>query len=168
MAGYRKLGRPTDQRRAMLRSLVTSFLKYGKIETTETRAKEARSLAEKMITLAKKCDLHSRRQVLAFVQEEAVVKKITELAAEAKARGEQVGIIATDETKDRYPEGLVVSIGSRKEEETIAHHLYEVLRDFDQSAVKSIYSEAFYTPRMGQAIMNRLLKAAGHKIIQVV
>ena len=76
MAGYRKLGRPTDQRRAMLRSLVTSFLKYGKIETTETRAKEARSLAEKMITLAKKGDLHSRRQVLAFVQEEAVVKNL--------------------------------------------------------------------------------------------
>ena len=105
---------------------------------------------------------------LAIVEgtEEAVVKKINELAAKAKARGEQVGIIATDETKDRYPEGLVVSIGSRKEEESIAHHLYEVLRDFDQSAVKSIYSEAFYTPRMGQAIMNRLLKAAGHKIIQ--
>ena len=98
------------------------------------------------------------------------------IAADSKVRpkapgmkyGEQVGIIATDETKDRYPEGLVVSIGSRKEEETIAHHLYEVLRDFDQSAVRSIYSEAFYTPRMGQAIMNRLLKAAGHKIIQVV
>ena len=107
---------------------------------------------------------------LAIVEgpEEAVVKKINELAAEAKVHGEQVGIIATDETKDRYPEGLVVSIGSRKEEETIAHHLYEVLRDFDQSAVRSIYSEAFYTPRMGQAIMNRLLKAAGHKIIQVV
>ena len=107
---------------------------------------------------------------LAIVEgpEEAVVKKINELAAEAKAHGEQVGNIATDETKDRYPEGLVVSIGSRKEEETIAHHLYEVLRDFDQSAVRSIYSEAFYTPRMGQAIMNRLLKAAGHKIIQVV
>ena len=105
---------------------------------------------------------------LAIVEgtEEAVVKKINELAAKAKARGEQVGIIATDETKDRYPEGLVVSIGSRKEEETIAHHLYEVLRDFDQSAVKSIYSEAFYTPKMGQAIMNRLLKAAGHKIIR--
>ena len=106
---------------------------------------------------------------LAIVEgpEEAVVKKINELAAEAKAHGEQVGIIATDETKDRYPEGLVVSIGSRKEEETIAHHLYEVLRDFDQSAVRSIYSEAFYTPRMGQAIMNRLLKAAGHHVIRV-
>ena len=71
---------------------------------------------------------------LAIVEgpEEAVVKKINELAAEAKVHGEQVGIIATDETKDRYPEGLVVSIGSRKEEETIAHHLYEVLRDFEE------------------------------------
>ena len=106
---------------------------------------------------------------LAIVEgaQEAVIDKINQLAAQAKEHGEQVGIIATDETKDRYPEGLVVSIGSRKEEESIAHHLYEVLRDFDQSAVKSIYSEAFYTPRMGQAIMNRLLKAAGHKIIRV-
>ncbi len=53
MALQRKLGRPTDQRRAMLRNLVTSFLKHGKIETTETRAKETKNLAEKMITLAK-------------------------------------------------------------------------------------------------------------------
>ncbi|MEG1003160.1 MAG: 50S ribosomal protein L17 [Clostridium sp.] len=76
MAGYRKLGLPTDQRRAMLRNLVTSFLKHGKIETTETRAKETRSIAEKMITLAKRGDLHARRQVLTFVQEEAVVKHL--------------------------------------------------------------------------------------------
>ena len=76
MAGYRKLGRPTDQRRAMLRSLVTSFLKHGRIETTETRAKEARSIAEKMITLAKRGDLHARRQVLAFVHEEEVVQNL--------------------------------------------------------------------------------------------
>ena len=75
MAGYRKLGRPTDQRRAMLRSLVTSFLKYGKIETTETRAKEARSLAEKMITLAKRGDLHSRRQVLSFCTRRSCCKE---------------------------------------------------------------------------------------------
>ncbi|MEQ8154822.1 MAG: 50S ribosomal protein L17 [Clostridiaceae bacterium] len=78
MAGYRKLGLPTDQRRAMLRNLVTSFLKHGKIETTDTRAKEARSLAENMITLAKRGDLHARRQVLAFVTEEDVVKKLFE------------------------------------------------------------------------------------------
>jgi len=76
MAGYRKLGRPSDQRRAMLRNLVTSFLKYGKIETTEMRAKETRSIAEKMITLAKRGDLHARRQVLAYVTEEAVVQNL--------------------------------------------------------------------------------------------
>ena len=76
MAGYRKLGLATDQRRAMLRSLVTSFLKHGRIETTETRAKETRSIAEKMITLAKRGDLHARRQVLAFVTEEEVVKNL--------------------------------------------------------------------------------------------
>ncbi|AWZ49508.1 50S ribosomal protein L17 [Hathewaya limosa] len=76
MAGYRKLGRPTDQRRAMLRNLVTSLLKHGKIETTETRAKETRKLAEKMITLAKKGDLHSRRQVLSFVTETKVVDEL--------------------------------------------------------------------------------------------
>ena len=95
----------------------------------------------------------------------AVVKKISEFAAEAEKNGLKVGIIATDETKDRYQSGIVKSIGSREEEETIAHHLYEVLRDFDQMDVSAIYSEAFYTPRMGQAIMNRLLKAAGHKMI---
>ncbi|MCT8976480.1 50S ribosomal protein L17 [Clostridium sp. CX1] len=76
MAGYRKLGRPTDQRRAMLRNLVTSFLKHGKIETTETRAKETKNLAEKMITLAKRGDLHARRQVLSFVTEEEVVRNL--------------------------------------------------------------------------------------------
>ncbi|SUY48234.1 50S ribosomal protein L17 [Clostridium putrefaciens] len=76
MAVYRKLGRPTDQRRAMLRGLVTSFLKYGKIETTEARAKETKRLAEKMITLGKRGDLHARRQVLAFVTEEEVVRNL--------------------------------------------------------------------------------------------
>ena len=78
MPVQRKLGRSTDQRRAMLRSLVTSFLKYGKISTTITRAKETKNLAEKMITLAKRGDLHSRRQALAFVTEEAVVKDLFE------------------------------------------------------------------------------------------
>lgn len=81
MAGYRKLGRPTDQRKAMLRNLVTSLLKHGKIETTETRAKETRSLAEKMVTLAKRGDLHARRQVLSFVREEQVVSELFDTLA---------------------------------------------------------------------------------------
>ena len=76
MAGYRKLGLPTDQRKAMLRNLVTSLLKHGKIETTVTRANETSSIAEKMITLGKRGDLHARRQVLAYVQEELVVKNL--------------------------------------------------------------------------------------------
>lgn len=73
MAEHRKLGRPTNERVAMLRSLTTSFLKHGKVRTTEMRAKEVRSLAEKMITLAKRGDLHARRQALSYLLEETVV-----------------------------------------------------------------------------------------------
>lgn len=76
MPGTRKLGRPTDQRMAMLRNMTTSFLENGKIETTETRAKEVRALAEKMITLGKTNTLHARRQALAFITKEDVVKKL--------------------------------------------------------------------------------------------
>ncbi|MDK2867069.1 MAG: large subunit ribosomal protein [Clostridiales bacterium] len=87
MAGYRKLGRPTSHRNLMLRNQVTSLLKHGRIETTVTRAKETRKLAEKMITLGKRGDLHARRQVLAFVTEETVVKKLfDEIAPSYKER----------------------------------------------------------------------------------
>ena len=78
MASKRRLGRPTDHRMLMLRNLVTSLLDKGRIVTTVTRAKEARSLAEEMITLAKKGDLHSRRRALAFVTDETVVKNLFE------------------------------------------------------------------------------------------
>ncbi len=74
----RKLNLPTDQRMALLRGLVTSLLENGKIETTVTRAKETRSLAEKMITLGKTNTLHSRRQALAFITKEDVVTKLFE------------------------------------------------------------------------------------------
>ena len=76
MPGTRKLGRNTAQRIAMLRAMVTFLLENGKIETTVTRAKEVRSMAEKMITTAKTNDLHSKRQVLAYVTKEDVVKKL--------------------------------------------------------------------------------------------
>ena len=74
--GTRKLNLPTDQRMALLRNLVTSFLENGRIETTLTRAKEAQSLAEKMITLGKTNTLHSRRQALEFITKEDVVTKL--------------------------------------------------------------------------------------------
>ena len=76
MPGTRKLNLPTDQRMALLRNLVTSLLENGKIETTETRAKETSSLAEKMITLGKTNTLHSRRQALEFITKEDVVTKL--------------------------------------------------------------------------------------------
>ena len=76
MPGTKKLGRTSDHRRAMLRAMVTYLLENGKIETTVTRAKEVRSMAEKMITTAKTNDLHSKRQVLAYVTKESVVKKL--------------------------------------------------------------------------------------------
>ena len=76
MPGTRKLGRTSDHRKAMLRAMVTYLLENGKIETTVTRAKEVRSMAEKMITTAKTNDLHSKRQVLAYVTKEDVVKKL--------------------------------------------------------------------------------------------
>ena len=81
MPGTRKLGRPTAHRKAMLRGMVTYLLENGSIETTLTRAKEVRSLAEKMITLGKKNTLASRRAALAFITKEDVVKKLFDVIA---------------------------------------------------------------------------------------
>ena len=76
MPGTRKLGRDTAHRTAMLRGLVTFFLENGKIETTVTRAKEVRSMAEKMVTLGKREDLHAKRQVFSYITKETVAKKV--------------------------------------------------------------------------------------------
>ncbi len=76
MPGTRKLGRTSEHRTAMLRGMVTLLLDNGKIETTVTRAKEVRSMAEKYITLAKDNSLASRRQSLAFITKEDVVAKL--------------------------------------------------------------------------------------------
>ncbi|MBQ8280337.1 MAG: threonylcarbamoyl-AMP synthase [Roseburia sp.] len=96
-----------------------------------------------------------------------VVDKINELAREASLTGKRVGVIATDETMDRYQADVVFSIGARADEDAIAQHLYKILRDFDEQQVDAIYSESFATPRIGQAIMNRLLKAAGYQVLYV-
>ena len=76
MPGTRKLGRSTDHRRAMMRAMVTYLLENGKIETTVTRAKEVRAMAEKMITLGKVDTLHAKRQVYSYVTKEVVAKKV--------------------------------------------------------------------------------------------
>lgn len=100
-------------------------------------------------------------------EEAKVVSYIQAQTKKALASGERVGIIATEETYMNYSATVVQNIGSRDDEQTIARRLYAVLRDFDADEITRIYSEEFDTPNMGQAIMNRLMKAAGHQIIQL-
>lgn len=95
---------------------------------------------------------------------EAVCNRINELIDEKEALGETVGVIATDETKNQYHAKIIKSVGKRLDEQSIARNLYQILREFDDENVTFIYSEGFSTDGMGQAIMNRLLKAAGHHI----
>ncbi len=76
MPGYRKLGVDSAHRRSMLRNLVTDLFRYGRIQTTDCRAKEARREAEKLITLAKRNDLHAKRQAMAYIKDEDVVAKL--------------------------------------------------------------------------------------------
>ena len=96
------------------------------------------------------------RQVTAYINEQA--------EADRQA-GEKVGVIATTEMLAGYHADVIKSVGSRQDEESIAKHLYMILREFDDENVTRIYSECFTTDGFGQAIMNRLLKAAGHKIV---
>ncbi|MBE5915350.1 MAG: threonylcarbamoyl-AMP synthase [Pseudobutyrivibrio ruminis] len=99
--------------------------------------------------------------------EDVVISTINHKAREAIKNGSKVGIIATSETANRYTDGQVLIIGDRSDEGSIAHNLYDILRQFDELNVDIIFSESFATPNMGQAIMNRLLKAAGQKVIEV-
>lgn len=96
-----------------------------------------------------------------------VVEVINNLVKEKLAEGKMVGVICTDETRARYPQGEVRSVGLRAKEETIAHNLFAVLREFDDLNVDCIYSESFSKDHLGQAIMNRLTKAAGYHILNV-
>lgn len=100
-------------------------------------------------------------------EKDCVVEQITRLIQEAKAQQKKAAVIATEETKTLYAADVVLSIGTREEEDSIARHMYKILRECDKLDVEVIYSESFKTPRIGQAIMNRLLKAAGHQVIHV-
>ena len=98
---------------------------------------------------------------------EAVVERINSLSREREEEGCRVGVICTEETRERYHYGEIRSVGQRAKEETIAHNLFAVLREFDDLGVDYIYSESFSRDHLGQAIMNRLTKAAGYHVIHV-
>jgi len=93
-----------------------------------------------------------------------VVDWINAHVKEALEKGQKVGIICTDETKALYPQGVKKSVGNRQNEETVARELYRVLREFDDEGMEVMYSESFAESGIGVAIMNRLLKAAGHHV----
>lgn len=98
---------------------------------------------------------------------EHVIKAINRMAEEKINGGYRVGIIGTDETSGNYVGSIVKSIGTRADEAVIANHLYGILREFDEEKVDCIFSEAFSTEGIGNAVMNRLLKAAGHHVIHI-
>ena len=100
-------------------------------------------------------------------EEQAVADYINAQARADRGAGEKVGVIGTEELLARYEADVVKSAGSRTDEATIAHRLYGILREFDEEQVTRIYSESFATEGLGQAIMNRLLKAAGHHVVDV-
>lgn len=112
---------------------------------------------------------YAPRAELIVVSGEAgkVTETINRLTAESSAAGKRAGVICSDETRGEYRSAVVKSIGSRSDEDGIARHLYAILREFDDLDTEIIYSESFSTPRIGQAIMNRLLKAAGHQVMEV-
>ncbi len=99
--------------------------------------------------------------------ENAVIKKINELTLEKEKQGYKVGIMTTLEDSSQYKSGIVKVVGSKQDEKEVAHNLYGALRDFDKLGVQYIYSESFSVNDVGQAVMNRLIKAAGHTIINV-
>lgn len=99
--------------------------------------------------------------------EEDVIGDIRNRCQDAKEKGKRVGVIATAQTCEKYDADVVKNIGDRNNNLSIATHLYDVLRFFDTTQVDVIYSEGFDDANLGQAIMNRLLKAAGHNVINL-
>ena len=112
MPGTRKLGRASDHREAMLRNMVTSLLENGKMTTTVTRAKEVRAMTEKMITLAKVDSLHNKRQAMAYITKEDVVKKLfDEIAPKYKdVNGGYCRIIKTEARRGDAAEMCILEL----------------------------------------------------------
>ena len=84
-----------------------------------------------------------------------------------RSEGIRTGVICTEETKNVYAADLVKSAGSREDEESVARELFRILREFDDEGAGEIYAESFDSTGIGRAVMNRLLKAAGQRIVHL-
>lgn len=98
---------------------------------------------------------------------EKVAEEITKRVRDCRKQCMKTGVIATEETMDRYDADEVISVGSRSHMETVTANLYDVLREFDHRDVDVIFSEGFEGEEYEEAVMNRLVKAAGHQMIRV-
>lgn len=98
---------------------------------------------------------------------DAVATWINEQTEQAQQRGLVVGVLATDETVDRYKADFVLSVGTREDDGSVAHNLFAALREFDERNIDVIFSESFEDEKLGMAIMNRLIKAAGYRKVKV-
>lgn len=110
--GYQKLRRTSSQRRALFRNMVTSLFREERIETTEVKAKELRSIAEKLVTKAKRGDLHARRQVLSYVFDEDVAKKLFDTIAPryAERQGGYTRIIKVGQRRGDAAEKVILEL----------------------------------------------------------
>ncbi len=99
--------------------------------------------------------------------EEKVIAYINDACSKAKSAGKRTGVLCTSETEARYQADRVKCVGTRADENTVAQGLYQALRECDDEGLEILFAESFPTEGIGQAIMNRLLKAAGHQIIQL-
>lgn len=110
---------------------------------------------------------HGQVLIVAGNDAESVAKYINECIASDRRDGKRTGVIATDQTRTLYHADVIYSAGNSEDKEQVAHSLFGILRSFDDENVDAIYSESFADDGLGTAVMNRLLKAAGHNIINI-
>lgn len=139
----------------------------GAVETDRAILPEGSAIAPKAPGMKYRHYAPKAELTIIAGKEEAVVERINELVEKAEKRGLRSGVIATDATAGRYSATSVKSTGSRENGENAAKELYRILREFDDEGMDVIYSEAFAESGIGQAVMNRLLKAAGHRLEEV-
>ncbi len=139
----------------------------GEVETDRAILPEGSDIAPKAPGMKYRHYAPKAELTIIAGEEEAVVRRINELAMEAERRGYRSGVIATNATLGRYRATLIKSAGDRAEGAETARELYRILREFDEAEVDVIWSESFADDGIGQAVMNRLLKAAGHRVEKV-
>ena len=160
-AGVPTILRPGYINKAMLEEVI------GKVEADPTLLSADCKQRPKAPGMRYKHYAPKADMVIVEGKEDKVISYINDCICAELKKGNCPGVIASDETVHRYCGGNVKSMGSRQDELSISRHLYAVLREFDEQQVSCIFSEAFETPDLGQAIMNRMIKAAGHQIVRV-